>query len=367
MRLIQQPGDGTASLVRAINGAKKSVEIMIFRFNRSEIERALADAVKRGVFVHALIAHTNSSAEANLRKLEQRLLAEGITVARSDNDLTRYHGKFMIVDRRELFVMAFNLTGDDVVRSRSFGVATKSAKLVKEAARLFEADVKRLKFESSAGDLVVSPVNARKRLEEFLSGAKRQILIYDPRITDPAMIRILLERAKAGLDIRIFGRVPGKKLRFATRKFPMRFHTRTIIRDGKYAFIGSQSLRALELDSRREVGIILHDRGVVKRLIATFESDWRLAGESSSQQRRPEIRPATMVARKVAKAVTKDLPPVASVLKDIVKDTVGVTANGNLNAAEVEKAVKDVVRDGVVEVVKDAVKDAMKEAQRKAD
>ena len=34
----------------------------------------------------------------------------------------------------------------------------------------------------------------------------------------------------------------------------MRLHTRTIIRDGAQAFIGSQSLRGHELDARREVG-----------------------------------------------------------------------------------------------------------------
>ena len=39
----------------------------------------------------------------------------------------------------------------------------------------------------------------------------------------------------------------------------MRLHTRSIVRDGRYAFIGSQSLRQLELDARREVGIIFRD------------------------------------------------------------------------------------------------------------
>ena len=32
------------------------------------------------------------------RKLEERLLATGVTVARTDDELLRYHGKFMLVD-----------------------------------------------------------------------------------------------------------------------------------------------------------------------------------------------------------------------------------------------------------------------------
>jgi hypothetical protein len=36
----------------------------------------------------------------------------------------------------------------------------------------------------------------------------------------------------------------------------MRFHTRSIIRDGHRVFVGSQSLREAELDRRRELGFI---------------------------------------------------------------------------------------------------------------
>src|SRR5271168_4108737 len=37
MKLLVQPGDGVLPLVQAINNAKKSVEIVIFRFDRSEV------------------------------------------------------------------------------------------------------------------------------------------------------------------------------------------------------------------------------------------------------------------------------------------------------------------------------------------
>src|SRR5437016_11637407 len=100
MKLIIQPGDGTAPLVKAIKKAKKSVELVIFRFDQAEIEKALIDAVERGVFVHALIAFTNRGGEETLRKLEMRFLAKGITVARTAADLVRYHGKMRSEERR---------------------------------------------------------------------------------------------------------------------------------------------------------------------------------------------------------------------------------------------------------------------------
>ena len=107
-------------LIKGINEAKKSIEIVIFRFDRGEVERALARAVSRGVFVHALIAFTNRGGERNLRQLETRMLAAGITVARTADDLARYHHKFMIVDRAQLYLLAFNYTFLDIEHSRSF-------------------------------------------------------------------------------------------------------------------------------------------------------------------------------------------------------------------------------------------------------
>src|SRR5437868_1754928 len=70
LRLIVQPGDGTAPLIQAIKSAKKSVEIIIFRLDQADVEHALEDAAERGVSVHALIAFTNRGGERSLRKLE---------------------------------------------------------------------------------------------------------------------------------------------------------------------------------------------------------------------------------------------------------------------------------------------------------
>ena len=75
VKLIVQPDAGVVPVVQAIRRARKLVEICIFRFDRSEIERELEAAVRRGVKVRALIAHFNRGGETRLRKLEQRFLA----------------------------------------------------------------------------------------------------------------------------------------------------------------------------------------------------------------------------------------------------------------------------------------------------
>ena len=103
MKLIIQPDDGIAPLLVAIKRAKKTIDIVIFRFDRVELAKALAAAVGRGVVVRALVAHTNRGGEKRLRKLEMTFLEAGVTVCRTADDLTRHHGKMMIVDG-ELYV-----------------------------------------------------------------------------------------------------------------------------------------------------------------------------------------------------------------------------------------------------------------------
>lgn len=275
MTLIVQPDDGIDPLITTINKAKKTIDIGIFRLDRGDIAKALKRAVDRGVRVRTLIAHTNRGGEKELRKLELRLLETGASVHRTDDDLRRYHNKIMIIDRKTLYVLGFNYTGIDIKKSRSFGVVTKKPQIVREAIKLFEADASRLPYVAGPKTFVVSPMNARERLTHFLSGARKQLMIYDPKLTDPTMIRILHQRVAAGVSVRIMGKLGKRGAGLKAEKLPgKRLHVRAIVRDGKQAFVGSQSLRKLELDGRREVGLIVADRQVVARLAATFEDDW---------------------------------------------------------------------------------------------
>lgn len=269
-----QPRDGVAPILEAIKKATTSIEIVIFRFNRDDIERALHAAVGRGVRVHALIANTNHGGAGRLRKLEQRLLGAGATVDRTGDDFIRYHGKFMIVDRVTLLVLGFNYTLLDIMRSRSFGIVTSNRKTVQEAVTLFQADCARHPYVPSGG-LVVSPINSRTQLTAFISKARTQLLIYDPKVNDARIVHLLKARANAGVDVRIIGKVGGRGHELVHQKFHgHRLHVRAVIRDGGEAFIGSQSLRALELDKRREVGVVVRGAAIIREMIETFEEDW---------------------------------------------------------------------------------------------
>lgn len=278
MKLITQPEAGIRPLLAAVRRARKTIDIVIFRFDLKDLEQELEAAVKRGVAVRALIANTNRGGESTLRKLEQRLLKAGVTVCRTNDDLVRYHGKVLTIDRRRTYILGFNYTAQDI-RSRSFGVQVRDRRLVKEILRLFESDVNRTDYMPRNRDLVVSPENARGKLEEFLRRARTSLDIYDPQVSDDQMLALLQSKAERGVKIRILGCLEKKweNAGFKARAFPgKRLHVRAIVRDGRRVFVGSQSLRKLELDDRREVGLIIRDRAIVRSIEKTFKRDWKL-------------------------------------------------------------------------------------------
>jgi len=304
MKLIVQPDAGIAPIVTAIKQAKKTIDVVIFRLDRYEIARALGEAVARGVHVRALTAHQNRGGTKSLRKLEMRLLEAGVTVSRTADDLVRYHGKMMIIDSRVMHMYGFNFTGLDIQKSRSFGIVTKNPKLIKEAMKLFEADFERQPYVPCNDRFLVSPENAREGLAKFIKSARRQLLIYDPQVTDDAMLRLITERMKAGVDVKIIGKVEAKWNIKGERYPGKRLHVRAMVRDSKRAFVGSQSLRRLELEKRREVGVIITDESVIRELQAIFESDWAQteSGQREAKKAKKEEKKARKEEKELAKA-----------------------------------------------------------------
>jgi phosphatidylserine/phosphatidylglycerophosphate/cardiolipin synthase-like enzyme len=278
MQVIIEPDDGILPILKAIKRAKKSLDIVIFRFDMAGIEDALAAAVERGVAVRALIANTNRGGEKKLRKLESRLLKCGATLSRTANDMVRYHGKVVIVDNKKAMVLGFNFTSLDIKRSRSLGLVTVNPKIVSALTKVIDADHNRVPPIVASSRLVVSPENARDQLSKFIQGARRELLIYDANVSDDRIIALLMQRAAAGVKVRILGSLEQKwkDTGFKVKSLRgLRLHVRAIVRDRKAAFVGSQSLRKLDLDKRREVGMITKDRRAVGKIAGLFESDWK--------------------------------------------------------------------------------------------
>ena len=366
MKLIVEPPDSVAPLLSAIMSAKKTIEIAIFRFDRKDVEMALKAAADRGVKVSVLIAFSNRGGEEGLRKLEMRCLAAGIIVARTADDLIRYHAKYILIDRRTLCMLSFNFTHLDIDHSRAFGIVTTHANWVSEAEKLFRADCTRTEYTSASETFVVSPANSRNVLGSFLKRAKKELLIYDPKISDKEMLGILQEQAKAGVEIKVIGSVDGHAPFSVQKLNGSRLHTRTIIRDRHQAFVGSQSLRTAELDARREVGLIIDDAKSVAKLVGVFETDWAAACEKNApasskdlETRKEHSVPGSeREEKKTQQVLAKEMDPLAATVKKAVRIAVAKAGDEMLHDDGVTDKMKRVVKQAVKEAVKEAVKDA---------
>jgi len=356
LKLLIQPDNGIKPLLEALKKAKKRIRILIFRFDRVEIERALVAALGRGVDVQALIAYTNQGEEKNLRRLEMRLLAQGITVTRTADDLVRYHGKMLIIDDKALFLLGFNFTHMDIDLSRSFGVAISKPSVVKEAVRLFECDAKRRPYTKAKDELVVSPVNARRRLTEFITATKKRLLIYEMKISDRDFLKLLNKKISDGVEVRVLTRASAKSASIPLRRLPNRLHLRAILRDGDSAFVGSQSLRKLELEARREIGVIFRDKKIVNQMEDVFEKDWKLAEPMVDQD---QVSSAISVpAKKVAKEVAKQIG-IKPLVQQVVDKVMDGKEDSQFEPEEVAQTVREAFQDEVEGAVAQALKDVV--------
>jgi phosphatidylserine/phosphatidylglycerophosphate/cardiolipin synthase-like enzyme len=287
-RLLVQPDDGAAPLLEALDSARRRLDLYVFRLDDRRVAEALERAVRRGVAVRALVAHTRRGGAAPLRKLEARLRAIGVDVSRSDDDLQRYHGKMAIVDDRRLLVLGYNFTRRDMEHSRSFGLMLEDKRVIAQARQMYEADFARRPYVPEHGTLVVSPFNSRAVLARLIQQARRQILIYDKRLSDELMLRLIERQARAGVEVRVIGAMQRRLNGVAAAPFPGRLHVRAIIQDGRRLFVGSQSLRREELDERREIGAVVSTHREVARALRVFQQDW-VASQSTRRSLRARL------------------------------------------------------------------------------
>jgi phosphatidylserine/phosphatidylglycerophosphate/cardiolipin synthase-like enzyme len=284
-----QPGSNFDPVLRAMRKARQTIDVVIFRLDETDIEDELRRSVERGLRVRALVAHAARGDTEHLRETEQRLLAAGVSVSRTADDFVRYHGKYVITDET-LHILGFNFIRRDI-KARSLAIQTKNRRAVKDARWLFECDSARQPFTAGpASPLVVSPETSRVALARFISGARSSLAIYDTRLTDDDFAAIILQRAVAGVDLRVIGQSPVLEGHVPTRALKrMKLHVRAIVRDGTHVFLGSQSLRPLELDRRREVGIVLRHPRIARQVLDIFDDDWERSSTRKLEERDEDL------------------------------------------------------------------------------
>jgi phosphatidylserine/phosphatidylglycerophosphate/cardiolipin synthase-like enzyme len=291
LSLIIQPGDSFFPIVGAIDSATRSIKMTIFRMDDPIVKDALRNAVKRGVRVQTLVAIDSKGWIKRNKKLSDELAKLGVEVKaqRSKEKIKRYHYKMMTVDDSLALILTFNPTQRNLHYARDFGVLLRDREIVAELNRLFDADWEGKKFKPVQSSLVISPYNSREKMIELIRSAQHSIRILDAKIADQQTIGVLLKKAAEGCDIKIISkdtRFEGISSTLHFRKLARyQLHAKCIVVDGHRFFLGSQNLREVSMDQRREVGIVIEDAVIAQKIARVFDEDWTNATEKANGQK----------------------------------------------------------------------------------
>jgi len=203
------------------------------------------------------------------------------------------HAKTMVVDGGTAYIMTTNYTRAAFRSNREFVVVDRDSQDVRQVRDVFWADWRSQRLVPHDTRTPISPSTARLLLSRLVSSAMASIEVYAEEFQDPAMACLLAGQARRGRRVRVLlPAAAGSEAREGplvallahaggrVRRMPphgLYIHAKAIVVDSRIAFVGSENLSAASLDRNREVGLLLSDAVAVRRLLATFQTDWASA------------------------------------------------------------------------------------------
>jgi cardiolipin synthase A/B len=285
LTLAVLPDAGVAPFVSVIEKATKSIRVMVYQMGYGPILDALVAKAKAGVKTRVILDLAQK--DVNQKYMDQ-LLAAGAEVIWSDPSFTFMHAKVILVDDAEAVISTGNYYIKNMLSERNFAINDTDPADVSVLVKLFDADFTRTPPDLSCTRLLVSPVNARQRLLDYIASAKKTIYIESMQMGDRDVRDALAERKAAGVDVRLVLADPSwidanadaaafLKSKGIESRWIKHMHAKAIVVDGKTAYAGSINISWTSLTKNREVGLIVTEQSNVDAMTATFEKDWAAA------------------------------------------------------------------------------------------
>jgi phosphatidylserine/phosphatidylglycerophosphate/cardiolipin synthase-like enzyme len=170
-----------------------------------EILAAMLRAHDRNVDVRVILEGNVYGLPYANTNFMKSLKAAGIPVAYADTyRYTFTHAKFWLIDDR-FFISTGNLTKSFFEGNRDFIFSSSEERTRIFLGTIFDADFAHAGIYKAAipSYIVLSPVDARAKIERLLTSAKRDIIIYTQTLTDESIQDILERQQEAGVRVRV--------------------------------------------------------------------------------------------------------------------------------------------------------------------
>lgn len=285
--LIVEPNDGLATLFTAIKSAKKSVDLVIYELDDSQIEKLLCDEQAAHIAVRVLIQNVNHYSKHPNQSAHDTLSSCGVAVQWAPKYFALTHQKTFVIDRQVAIIMTFNLVSKYYATGRDFGLVDTDTKDVAAIAATFDADWAGQRIDAGEGSSLVWSPGSAPTLVALIESASSTLDVYNELMSDQRIIDALKAAARRGVVVRVdmtyqtswkqaFNdlEAAGVEVRTYSSGAKTYIHAKAIIADGKEAFVGSENFSQPSLDANRELGLLITRRDVLQELEAIFNQDW---------------------------------------------------------------------------------------------
>jgi phosphatidylserine/phosphatidylglycerophosphate/cardiolipin synthase-like enzyme len=292
--LIVLPDDTAQPVMAAIDAASQSLLIKMFVLSERSLVAAVIAAHRRGVRTRVLLNPYRRSGEKENEASRRALVSAGVEVKDANPAFEVTHEKSMVADGTTAFVGSFNWTAKNLGETRDYGVITTHRHDVEEISAAFDADWRRQRFTPAAeSHLVWSPNDARERICGFIEAARERVVVQNERYQDMVVIDCLVRAARRGVKVHVMAKAPhtlkrdklvegvgglrilhdsGIKVHGLRH---LKLHGKMLLADDVAAIVGSMNLAPGSFDTRRELGIEVHDEHVIDRLRKVTHHDWK--------------------------------------------------------------------------------------------
>ena len=284
------PDAGATPFVTVLSRATKTIRVMVYQMGTGPIIDTLEAKARAGVKVQIILDVAQTDVND---KYMTRLKAAGADVIWSDTRFQYMHAKVMIAAEAEAVLSTGNYADFRMKMERNYAVRDADPADVEALVKLFDADFARKDPDLTCTRLLVSPVNAKQRLLDFIASAKTEMAVESTQLADDDVRDALAARKAAGVAVRVLLADPGwitantAAATFLTAHAIESRHMKdpgvhvksvmVVMVDGKTAYAGSINLSWTSLTKNREVGLLITESGNVAAMQATFEKDWATA------------------------------------------------------------------------------------------
>lgn len=182
----------------------------VYILTEKRIIGALKDAKKRGVDVRVVLEKNVFGATSINSKAFKTLESVGIGVTYDNSKLYNFvHTKLLLVDDAYVITTG-NLSYASFTSNREFYVIGKNPTDRQALEKVLSADFAGREISESTSNLVISPIDSRKKIETTLASARKDIFLYAENFGDESILNILSKKVASGIPVVICMADPSK-------------------------------------------------------------------------------------------------------------------------------------------------------------